>query len=304
MAEERTPIVEEKFEDYSLEQLEVKKRITEEKIKERIEYSIPYRIQKRFGIDVYRLARYLIVIEVIIFVIGMIYFMGPLMMNPPSAENPQDVSEYMNPFMIFFVIMLFTMMPTFMVIGNDPTTSLRRKLREINRAIRIKQEVAQGDSFDLVDESEKREYKSSFKYDYNTKSANNSLSKFVVQSVLGFLNCGGGILVIGVDDDKNVLGVDKDLQFFKGSWDKYQLAIQDSIRKHTDSPLTDFIRVERIEKDGKQLCTIMTKPSPKPVYYIDGDKQDLYVRDGNSTIKLSTKRALDYLTSHWIDKNK
>lgn len=303
MDEERTPIVEEKFDDYSPEQLEVKKRITEEKIQEIVEYSIPNRIQKKYGIDVYWLAPYLFVIEIIVFIIGMLIIFYPIITNPTMVDNREIMANSMYVFMIFFFIMILIMMPTYITIFVDRTAPLRRKLREINRVIRIKHEVTQGDRFDL-DESESREYKSSFKYDYNTGNPNPNLTKIVVQSVLGFLNSNGGSLVIGISDDKKILGIENDLKLFNDSWDKYQLAIQDTIRNHTDIPLSDFIKVKKIEKERKQLCMITMKRSPKPIYFIDGDKQELYIRDGNSTIKLQTKQAFDYITSHWIDKSK
>jgi hypothetical protein len=301
MDEERIPIVEEKFDDYSPEQLEVKKRITEEKIQEIVEYSIPNRIQKKYGIDVYRLAPYLFVIEIIVFIIGMLIIFCPIITNPTMVDNREIMGNSMYVFMIFFFVMILIMMPTYITIFVDRTAPLRRKLREINRVIRIKQEVAQGDKFDL-DESETREYKSSFKYDYNSGNPNPNLTKIVVQSILGFLNSNGGTLVIGISDDKKILGIENDLKLFNGSWDKYQLAIQDTIRKHTDTALSDFISIRKVVKEEKQLCLITVKRSPKPVYFNDGDKQELYIRDGNSTINLTTKQAFEYINSHWFDK--
>ena len=303
MGEESFPVAEEKFEDYPLEILEVKKRITEEKIQERMEFSIPNRIKKKYGIDIYKVAKYLLVIEIIILIIGLLIFLSPIINNPSSYENQEDTIGFVSNLLGFLMIMFYVIMPTVMFIFFDPTTPLKRKLREINRVIRIKQEISQGDIFDL-DESESREYKSSFKYDYKTNNPNPNLSKIIVQSVLGFLNSNGGTLVIGISDDKTILGIKNDIKLFNGSWDKYQLAIQDALRKYTDTPLSDFIRIKKIDKEGKQICIIKVNQSPKPVYFIDEDKQELYIRDGNSTIKLQTKQAYDYITSHWIDKTK
>ena len=43
----------------------------------------------------------------------------------------------------------------------------------------------------------------------------------------------------------------------------------------------------------------MIEPSPKPVFYVDGDKQDLYLRDGNRTRSVPSKHANEYINSHW-----
>jgi membrane protein implicated in regulation of membrane protease activity len=303
MAEERTSIVVEKFEDYSLEQLEVKKRITEEKIKEMVEYSIPYRIQKKYRIDIYRLAKYLLVIEIIVFVLGMLIIFYPVMMNPALTENQTTFQSLWTKFMIFFIIMVFSMMPTYMAVFVDQTSSLRRKLNEINRVIRIKREVAeQRHQVECNDENEKLEYKSSFKYDYKTKQPNPNLMKDVVQTVVGFLNSNGGTLKIGVSDNKQTIGIDKDLGLYNNNWDHYRLAIQDTIGQHAGSPISDFITIKRIQQEGKELCCIDILPSPKPIYYLDGNNEDLYVREGNRTRKLSGKMTVEYVKSHWPDR--
>jgi tetrahydromethanopterin S-methyltransferase subunit G len=288
-------MVEINLEDCSLDKLEIKKRICEEKLQEIKEYSIPHRISKKIGYDIYIIAGYLLLVGIIVMIIGFSITFTPMFLNQTSPENPIDMTG-----MTLIFVGMFTMMPAMTLLGNDRTAPYRRKLKEINRVVRIKQEVEKGNQLEIGNESETLEYKSSFKYDYKTKQSNPLLSKAVVQSILGFLNKDDGTLVIGVSDDKEILGIENDLKLFNNSWDKYQLGIQDAIRDYTDTPLSDFVKVKQVEKDDKILCKIMIKRSPKPVFYTDGNKQDLYIRDGNRTQKLSTKQALEYVNSHWF----
>lgn len=298
MENEKLPPAEE-LDEKTLEQLEVKKRKCQEDLQDVIRYSWGHRASKRIGYDVYKIMLYLGFIGIIILIISFIFMMLPVALNPPNQENLEST---LNPWvmgLLFVGMMLFIF--SFTIAANDPAKPLRRKLNDLEQVIRIKREVEQGDDFSL-DEDEHTEYKSSFKYDYKTKSPNPTLVKEVVTAVQGFLNSDGGRLVIGVSNKKEILGIENDLKIL-GDWDKFQLAIQDALRNNADKPITEFISIKKVRKNGKELCVITSKPYPKPVFFIEGKNQDaLYIRDGNRTIKLTTKQAFDYITSHWVEK--
>jgi predicted HTH transcriptional regulator len=48
------------------------------------------------------------------------------------------------------------------------------------------------------------------------------------------------------------------------------------------------------EMGGKDVCRVIAKPSPKPIYVRDGIAEHLYIRVGNSTRQLTTKEAVEY----------
>ncbi len=295
---EKLPPAEE-LDEKTLEQLEVKKRKCQEDLEDVIKYSWGHRTSKRIGYDLYKIMFYLGVIGIILVIISTIVMMLPVTLNPPTQEN---IEPTLNPWAmgLFFVAMMLVMFP-FNIAANDPAKPLRRKLNHLEQVIRIKKEVEQGDNFSF-DEDKHTEYKSSFKYDYKTKSPNPILVKEVVTGIQGFLNSDGGRLVIGVSDKKEILGIENDLKIL-GDWDKLQLTIQDAIRNYTDKPIAEFISIKKVRKNGKELCVITSKPYPKPVFFIEGNNQDaLYIREGNRTIKLTTKQAFDYITSHWVEK--
>ena len=287
-----------KLEDYSLDKLEVKKRLYKEELQEIIDYSIMYKISKKIGYNIYKILIYFLVIEMVVFTIFSLLIMTPLLINP-SQENAETGMSYI-PLMLLFILPIIL---TAFLLSTDQTGPKRRLLRDIERVIKIKQEMALDNVIDeLGDESEKLEYKSSFKYDYNEKNANNELKKEVIQTLVGFMNNKGGVLVIGIDNNKKVLGIEKDLKLF-GDWDKYLLGIQNAIRDFTKSALSDFFEVKRKEKEGKEICVIYVKPCPNVVYYVEGNNEDFYVRQGNQTVKLTTKQANEYIKTHWHNNN-
>jgi hypothetical protein len=60
------------------------------------------------------------------------------------------------------------------------------------------------------EEDENLEFKSSARWDYREGRPNKALEAGIVKTIAGFLNGKGGFLVIGVNDDGEVLGLETD----------------------------------------------------------------------------------------------
>lgn len=61
-----------------------------------------------------------------------------------------------------------------------------------------------------LEEGEGLEFKSSARWDYREGKPNKALEATIVKTVAGFLNGKGGVLLIGVNDDGDVLGLESD----------------------------------------------------------------------------------------------
>jgi hypothetical protein len=68
----------------------------------------------------------------------------------------------------------------------------------------------------IGDENQTFERKASMLYDYKKKQCNDELKHVIAKSVAGFMNKDGGTLLIGVRDDRTVLGLEKDYECLKG----------------------------------------------------------------------------------------
>lgn len=64
----------------------------------------------------------------------------------------------------------------------------------------------------LGGENEKLEIKSTLRFDIREGNINKKLEYVVAKTISAFLNSEGGTLIIGVDDDENILGLEKDMQ--------------------------------------------------------------------------------------------
>ena len=70
-------------------------------------------------------------------------------------------------------------------------------------------------------EGTRLEFKSTLQWDVKQGKRNDDLRKMVLKTIAAFLNTEGGTLIIGVEDDGNVYGLDADLALVNNSRDKF-----------------------------------------------------------------------------------
>lgn len=143
------------------------------------------------------------------------------------------------------------------------------------------------------------EFKSSLRLDLRNNIVDKKIEHTAFKNIAGFLNSEGGTLIIGVDDDKNILGLEEtDYKTFSKA-DKV-----DEWSKHLDNLIQNFIgnkmhafinAPEFIPIDGKTIVLIEVKPSPEPVWLKNGNIEEFYIRRTASAIQLSGKEAVEYI---------
>jgi hypothetical protein len=143
------------------------------------------------------------------------------------------------------------------------------------------------------------EFKSSARWDYDQNKINKSLELVIAKTVAGFLNAGGGVVVLGVADDGAVVGLEKDYKTLgkRPDRDGYQQFLVTLISKTVGKVACSAIKFEFTALNEREVCIIRCSPSPKAVYV--GDEARFYVRIGNTTQELNTKDAEGYIAGHW-----
>ncbi len=104
----------------------------------------------------------------------------------------------------------------------------------------------------------------------------------------------GGVLLVGVADDGNILGAEAD-QF--DSDNKYLLHVNNRIQQHIGLEYTSFIRYQLVSVDTKKVLLIECQPSPSPVFLKIGKDEDFYIRVGPGSRRLSTSEVIAYVTN-------
>jgi hypothetical protein len=153
---------------------------------------------------------------------------------------------------------------------------------------------------DLISESESTvlEFKSSLRWDYHQGKPTNAVELAVVKTLAAFLNTDGGTLIIGVDDDGNILGLDKDYHSFrKKDRDGFELHVTRLVSDKLGKRFCQYIQPTFHSISGLDVCRIDVDVSPDPVYV--GEEDAFYIRTHNSTQELSAKEAFDYIRRRW-----
>ena len=136
------------------------------------------------------------------------------------------------------------------------------------------------------------EFKSTLRWNINKNRAGKEVEISWLKTVVAFLNSEGGILLIGVDDQGQILGIEAD-QF--PSEDKYLLHVNNLINQHIGAEYSQFIGFRLLPVSGKQVLLIECEHCNKPAFLTVGKEEEFYIRAGPGTRKLSPSKTLTYL---------
>jgi predicted HTH transcriptional regulator len=133
---------------------------------------------------------------------------------------------------------------------------------------------------------------------------NESLKYSVIKTVAAFLNSNGGTLLIGVDDERHVVGLRGDYSHFKKRdvRDAFENWLNTLLINHFGKPASRLYAVTFHDVEGQDVCRIEVQPSPDPVFFDEkgGKPARLYIRTGNASRALDDPREIaDYSRHRW-----
>jgi hypothetical protein len=174
----------------------------------------------------------------------------------------------------------------------------------INDFIENLDTVTEEESYELDDliergEDPRIEFKETFLWDVHRKQPNKDLKETVAKEICAFANSDGGTLIIGVNDEnKEVTGIERDLNVIQKGKDGLELQLNQVIsNKMGDKFGSIYTELEFEETEGKTVCIISVERSPEPVYF--GEKEDFYIRQGSSSKNLNVGEATEYIQERW-----
>jgi hypothetical protein len=144
------------------------------------------------------------------------------------------------------------------------------------------------------------EFKSSFSWDYRQQRINKDLNKAVMKNVVAFMNSTGGAILIGVGDEGEVLGLETEFQSMKKpNVDGFENIFNMAFNKMVGVEYSDFVSADFERFEGKTVCRILVLPASEPVYLNHNNKEEFYIRTGNSSQPLTISQAVNYVRRHF-----
>jgi len=173
---------------------------------------------------------------------------------------------------------------------------------EINKFMNslIENELIKTNIEDLVkkDEDVNLEFKSTYSWNIKENRVEKDLKFNILKTVAGFMNFNGGTLIIGVDDEHHVIGMELDYKSnWKGNKDGFILDFRDYLEKNIGiNNYKKFIDLSFELIDGKEICIVKVEKSVDYVYLKKDNKKVLYVRLGNRTKPLDDpEEIMEYI---------
>jgi hypothetical protein len=144
-------------------------------------------------------------------------------------------------------------------------------------------------------ESTKREFKSSLRWHIHKKQHDEVITHACLKTIAAFLNSEGGVLVIGVEDNGEICGIEHD--GFAND-DKFQLHLYNYIQDWLGNQHAARIKAELIPVKGKKVCRVECQPFAGDWAYLrrKGDEEFL-VRVGPSSKPLKPSEIATYMAS-------
>ena len=174
------------------------------------------------------------------------------------------------------------------VIFKELKKRIELKHKEDNREDVVKELILNG-------ESETFEMKSTLRYDVKEGIVNKKLEYVVAKTISAFLNTEGGTIIIGVDDDNNILGLEKDIKTLtKQNNDGFELHLRQVIKKYLGDYFEKYIKVTFPKVDDKEICKIQVSRSGKPVFITFEGAENFFVRNGNASIPKNRQEQSEY----------
>ncbi|MBA3725798.1 MAG: putative DNA binding domain-containing protein [Armatimonadetes bacterium] len=114
-----------------------------------------------------------------------------------------------------------------------------------------------------------------------------------LKTVCAFINTEGGTLLIGVHNNKTIIGIEPDFALLGKTKDAdgFENKLWDLLKTRIAPIPTHEVKVTFVELDDKPICRVVVTPGPSP-HYLDNK---LYIRLGNSTEELTGKAMQDWL---------
>ena len=146
----------------------------------------------------------------------------------------------------------------------------------------------------LIAKGENRsiEFKSTMRMNLHSKKPGKEIELAWLKGVAAFLNTDGGTLLLGVTDDGEITGLERDV--FENE-DKCRLHFKNLIARHIGAELSKYIRFILVPVQGRTVGMVRCARSSEPIFLKDGNKEAFYIRNGPASDELPVSKALKYI---------
>ncbi len=170
----------------------------------------------------------------------------------------------------------------------------RRRFLDVHR-------LSEKEILDLISqgESEQLEFKSTLRWNLKTGKPGKEIELASLKTVAAFMNTAGGTLLVGVNDEGGIVGIDSD-QF--PNHDKYLRHFGNIFNQHIGLEFAEFVDFAIRTVKGKEILVVHCRKSSKPVFLKHKGEEMFFIRNGPSSRQLTMSQMLKYLRKEKIEE--
>jgi DNA-binding response OmpR family regulator len=143
-------------------------------------------------------------------------------------------------------------------------------------------------------ESEVCEFKSTVRRNLHSGKNDKAIEKAWLKTVVAFMNSLGGTLLVGVDDEGTILGLEAD-QFAND--DRALLHVNNLIKKHIGPEYAPFISFGTVDMGTASVLAVACSRAGPPAYFRTEDDDDVFIRVGPGSRRLTSRQAMEYFAA-------
>ena len=123
----------------------------------------------------------------------------------------------------------------------------------------------------------------------------------VLKTINAFSNSEGGILLIGVSNNGEILGIEKDK--FENI-DKFNLHLTNIIKEKIGKSQMHLIKIQNILIGEKTIVRINCEKSNSPVFLkLSPNEEEFYIRSGPSSAQIKSSDLVNYIEKKFKKEN-
>lgn len=178
---------------------------------------------------------------------------------------------------------------------------IRKKLELIKEAVKLANDSDYILELIRRGESKKLEFKSTLRTNLITGKTDWNIEHSVLKTIVAYLNTDGGILLVGVSNDGEVLGIKND--GFPNE-DRFLLHFKQLIKQHIGLNYAPMIEYTLVPVSGKEVLEIDCKKSDEAVFLkTDKNDEEFYIRIGPSSERLTGSKLIEYVNRRYNGKS-
>ncbi len=180
--------------------------------------------------------------------------------------------------------------------------ALDAKNRRSERVIsHLEQEMARDvPTLIQLGENERVEFKSTVRWDIKQAKVNKALPTVIAKTIAALANHEGGSLLIGVQDDGSVVGLEHDYRTLKSAdRDGFSQLLMTLVRERMGGHICRFVHILFLELEGHDICRVIVEPADEPVYVLSNGQSRFFVRTGNASRELDAREIVHYVNTRW-----